>query len=403
MQGVVVGEPIFLAKTPRGYGRSDELQAEFLEAAERLRELDGWSNPNNHGERELRADLALEGGGVKGVGLIGAVLALDEAGYRFHRVAGTSAGAITASIVAGIVQSGGDMLTLRETLASLDFRRFMPEGKLHEVMGHSPGHFAKVVTDAALLTRREGLYAADYLDEWLGPVLRDQLGIRTFGDLRLTGADDAEVDSSPSGPYRLVVYTSDLTRARLACLPLDYATYGVDPDAQDPVRAVRASMAVPFYFEPVHFEAFEATISVDGPGGSPTTVTFPAGEHTWVDGGLLAKFPIHTFDRADGRAPRWPTIGIKLSQFRADYPITALRQSAVAVAVQCLRTMMNEWESITSSRSTMGRTIFVDNVGVSAMDFDLTPEQRDDLFLSGVAAATAFVIEAAKQGGVPRR
>ena len=39
------------------------------------------------------ADLVLEGGGVKGIGLAGAVLALDQAGYRFQRVAGTSAGA----------------------------------------------------------------------------------------------------------------------------------------------------------------------------------------------------------------------------------------------------------------------------------------------------------------------
>ena len=37
------------------------------------------------------------------------------------------------------------------------------------------------------------------------------------------------------------------------------------------------------------------------------------------------------------------------------------------------------------------------------MDFDLTPEQHDKLFLNGVDAATKFVIEAAKRGGVPRR
>jgi hypothetical protein len=31
------------------------------------------------------ADLVLEGGGVKGIGLAGAVIALDQAGYRFQR------------------------------------------------------------------------------------------------------------------------------------------------------------------------------------------------------------------------------------------------------------------------------------------------------------------------------
>ena len=399
----VVTDSILLANTPRGYRRSDELQDEFLAAAETLRRLDGWPNPNNGGERELRADLALEGGGVKGVALVGAILALDEAGYRFHRVAGTSAGAVTASLVAGIVQSGADMLTLRTTLQSLDFRRFVPEGKLHEMMGHAAGHFAKVVTDAALLTSREGLYSGDYLDEWLSPVLHGKLGIRSFGDLVLTPADDPDLSDSSSRQYRLVVYTSDLTRGRLACLPFDYVTYGVNPDDQDPVRAVRASMSVPFYFEPVHFSAREATVEVEGPGGSSALVRFPAGDHTWVDGGLLAKFPIHTFDRTDGQPPRWPTIGVKLSQFQTDYSTTTFRESAIAVAVRCLKAMMNEWQTVASHQSTVGRTIFVDNIGLSAMDFDLTPHQHDELFLNGVDAATKFVIEAAKRGGIPRR
>lgn len=64
-----VTDSIPLADSPRGYRRSDQLQDEFLAAAETLRQHDGWPNPNNAGVRELRADLALEGGGVKGVGL----------------------------------------------------------------------------------------------------------------------------------------------------------------------------------------------------------------------------------------------------------------------------------------------------------------------------------------------
>ncbi len=234
-------------------------------------------------------------------------------------------------------------------------------------------------------------------------MLHDQLGIRTFGDLALTEADDPELKESSGRQYRLVVYTSDLTRARLACLPYHYVTYGVESDEQDPVRAVRASMSVPFYFEPVHFQAREATVEVAAPGGSSRLVRFPAGEHTWVDGGPLAKFPIHTFDRADSLSPRWPTIGIKLSQLQTDYSTTTFRESAIAVAVRCLKTMMNEWETIASHQSTAGRTIFVDNIGLNLMDFDLTPQQLDKLFLNGVDAAIRFVIDAAKQGGVPRR
>ncbi|MGC8511053.1 MAG: patatin-like phospholipase family protein [Acidimicrobiales bacterium] len=152
-----MSEGVYLSDGARGYERSDRLQEDFVAAAARLLEVDGWANPSRGGARELRADLALEGGGVKGIALVGAVMVLDEAGYRFHRVAGTSAGAVTASVIAGIVKAGHDMTTLLAALRSLDFRKFMPDGRLHDVMGRTAGHFASIVADAAILTNREGI------------------------------------------------------------------------------------------------------------------------------------------------------------------------------------------------------------------------------------------------------
>ncbi len=395
-------ESITLSKNPRGYQREDALQQEFEAAAEKLRDLDGWSNPAHDGQRELRADLALEGGGVKGIAHVGAVLVLDEAGYRFHRVAGTSAGAITASIIAAIVQSGASMSTLRTSLRSINFRRFMPEGKLHELVHRDAGHMAKLVADAAILTSREGLYSTEYLEEWLRPILHDQLGIKTFADLRLPNAD-VDPHAVPAQQYRLVVYTSDLTRSRLTRLPWDYSSYGVDPDLQDPVTAVRASMSVPFYFAPVRFEARETSVEVPESAGGSSMVHLPGGPHTWVDGALLAKFPIHTFDGVESGTPQWPTIGIKLSQSHPDVPTGNVRESALTIAVRCLRTMMNEWDANAPHESTAMRTIFVNNNGIGTMDFDLSEQDQDGLFLNGVEAATRFVINAARQGGVPRR
>ena len=48
----------------------------------------------------LKFDGVFEGGGVKGIALIGALKRLEEENVVFSRVAGTSAGAITASLVA---------------------------------------------------------------------------------------------------------------------------------------------------------------------------------------------------------------------------------------------------------------------------------------------------------------
>ena len=38
---------------------------------------------------DLRADLVLSGGGVKGIGLVGAVAALVDGGHRPQRISGT--------------------------------------------------------------------------------------------------------------------------------------------------------------------------------------------------------------------------------------------------------------------------------------------------------------------------
>jgi NTE family protein len=50
------------------------------------------------------ADLVFEGGGVKGIGLAGAYAALERSGFAPKSVAGTSAGAITAALVAGLTR-----------------------------------------------------------------------------------------------------------------------------------------------------------------------------------------------------------------------------------------------------------------------------------------------------------
>ena len=42
-------------------------------------------------------DLVCEGGGIKGIALLGAIYYLNEQGYEFKKIAGTSAGAIVAS------------------------------------------------------------------------------------------------------------------------------------------------------------------------------------------------------------------------------------------------------------------------------------------------------------------
>src|SRR5215470_7322391 len=45
-------------------------------------------------------DGVFEGGGVRGVGLVGALSVIEDAGYEFVNLAGSSAGAIVATLIA---------------------------------------------------------------------------------------------------------------------------------------------------------------------------------------------------------------------------------------------------------------------------------------------------------------
>jgi NTE family protein len=384
-----------------GYARNPQLQQDFDAAAEHLRQVDGYVDPTDPQHRpQLRADLALEGGGVKGIGLAGAVLVLDEAGYSFPRVAGTSAGGIAACLIASISKAGKPIPTLRAYLGQLVFANFMPESALHRWFDHRGGGL-EMIADAAILTHQMGLYTGDYLAEWLQPIL-DGLGVRTFADLKITLADDPGMSLPPNERYRLVVHASDLTRGELVQLPWDYAYYGLPADEQEVVRAVRASMSIPFFFEPVTVDANAADIDVAMPDGSVIRQHYDAGTVTWTDGGMLRNFPISAFDRVDGQPARWPTIGVKLSSLQTRFGPTEASTNAVGVGIRALHTMMNEWDRYNVEETTAARTIFVDNAGLTATQFDLTPDQQNELFINGVRSATRFVIEMSHAGGVPR-
>lgn len=310
-------------------------------------------------------DLVLEGGGVKGIGLAGAVIELDRAGYTFPRVAGTSAGAIAAALIAALNAAGRPLSMLDEIISGVDYSRFMDAGR---------------IASAKNLVLHMGLYDGDYLTMWLGDAL-DQIGITTFGQLRY---DDRGADTmlAPSRRYTLIVHTSDISRGRCVRLPWDYPAYG-KPDIDDLpiVDAVRASMSIPFFFEPVRFDAPAAI--VDG-------THYDEAHIVWVDGGMLSNFPIEVFDRGDGEPSRWPTLGIKLSAMQTTVTSDQGVNNVFAESVACLHTLMDNADRYYVTPDKAARTIFIDNAGIKATDFHLSPDDKRKLYSNGKQAAAKW-------------
>jgi NTE family protein len=312
-----------------------------------------------------KVDLVLEGGGVKGIGLVGAVLKLSESGYVFPRVAGTSAGAIVAALVAAHQVAGKPLKNLEAIMASVDYNRFQDEEPLEQLTG--------VAGKITALLLHMGIAKGDYLVEWLGNELAD-LGVHTFADLAIGDADDPGTGLPADQRFRLVVHTSDISRGALVRLPWDYPYYGVkDPGSMRVVDAVRASMSIPFFFRPVSF---------------PT----PEGKATWVDGGMLSNFPITVFDRTDGKAQRWPTWGIKLSARPAAVQVDRPAGNDFELAKSCVQTLLTGWDRYhLDDENVTARTVFVDCGSMNATNFAITTAEQSKLCDAGRSAATSYL------------
>ncbi len=302
---------------------------------------------------------------MKGIGLGGAITALMRAGYRFERVAGTSAGAIAGALLAAGISERG----LVEAMARLRYAR-VPDRGLPKL---------PILSEGISLLHSAGAYEGDYIHGFVRDELA-RLGVRRFGDLRRTDdGDDANLP--PERRYALVVTATDITHGRLLRLPWDYALLGLDPDEQLVADAVRASISIPLYFEPV--------IVRHGDTGEPTTL---------VDGGVLSNYPIEIFDRTDLRPPRWPTFGIKVvpgvsagdhelfpSVALPALPPVKLLERVVATAI------VGNDQTYSERPCVRRRTIGVDTSAVGIVEFDASEEQRATVIANGTAAAEHFL------------
>jgi len=308
------------------------------------------------------ADLVLEGGGVKGVALAGAAAELLGR-YRFERVAGSSAGALLAAFLAAGLDADGVL----ERTARLEYDRV-------------PDRWAPVpvLAPAVGLLTRSGLHPGRYVTEWVRRELAD-LGVRTFGDLRRDDPGD-DPALAPWQRYRLVVTATDVTRGRLLRLPWDYRDYGLDPDAQPVADAVRASLAIPYFF-------------------SPRTLRDPrtGRRSTLVDGGVLSNFPVETFDRTDAAAPRWPTFGVGVGDALSDEDasvLPALRRlpGPLRLLDSLVATTVSARDRAYLARPCVRRRAFsVDTTGTGLTEFDVGEAERARLVAAGTAAARDFL------------
>lgn len=291
----------------------------------------------------MRIDAVFSGGGVKAFAFIGVLDQIEQHQYTVERVAGTSAGAIFASLIAANYQ----LKDIKRMLDELHLKSLLDAPLLMRIIPFSKWLF---------LYFQKGIYKGDLLEEWIAQQLAAK-SIFTFSDIE---------------PGYLKIVVSDLTLGKLVVIPDDLERiYGIDPATFSVARAVRMSAGFPYFFKPK---------AILGRNKQKSMI---------VDGGLLSNFPLWIFENGNQKSKR-PLIGVKLSS-NIEKGETHTISNAIDMFTALFSTMKLAHDSRYISKKNEANIIFVPVEDVGPINFSIDTKAKEQLILSGQESADLFL------------
>lgn len=293
-------------------------------------------------------NLVFQGGGVKGIAYVGALGVLEQQGIleRIERVAGTSAGAITATLLAVRLTP----TELRNLMGNLQFENFKDDG-----------------SDLRVL-RRYGYYKGDYFLDLMRCLINHQTrkDSPTKPEPTVTFEELARRELARGGKAReLRLFATDLTTGEIQELSLEKT-----PDLEIALAA-RMSMSIPLFF---------AAIERDG--------------NVFVDGGVLDNYPIIAFDGdehhdADGER-RKKTLGFTLLSPTQGDPVKI--RNLLEYSESLVETVLNvQVDDLLVDARNLARTVGINDLDVPTTAFDLSPMTKQALIDSGIECTCSFL------------
>lgn len=214
-------------------------------------------------------NLVFEGAGIRGIAYCGAIQEMEARKLMtgIEKVGGTSSGAIVAMMLS-LGYTGREIETL---ITKTKFKK-LNDGGFFFIGGINR------------LKKYFGWYKGKKAEKWLGEVIKEKTGNAdiTFEELYQRGFKDLYVTGTSLTQQKPVIFSKE--------------TF-----PQMKVRhAVRISISIPLYFEPVFIDS------------NGTIIHHPKqkqGLDVLVDGGIVENFPIHIFDK---EKPDLNTIGFRM-------------------------------------------------------------------------------------------
>lgn len=324
-------------------------------------------------------NLVFEGGGILGISYIGVLDFLFRNGLMddLSRVAGTSAGAVTACITSFNLPFGES----RKICNTLDYRLVPSKGKM-ENMGFMPEEInerlEKFLGDMNCVYRlisRFGWFSTDYFYDWMKGVIEDQFD-RTKKSPPYTFADFKDPLLHKEGRPFLDLYVIGTDISMKTTQIFSYET----TPKMEVAQAVRISMSVPIFFEAVIRERINTL------GNSITNV--------FCDGGLMHNYPLNIFDYpmfSDNlyEGINMSTLGVRFKYKYGHTHIDNLWQYIESLSRASTYIQQQIYESNPLNKE---RSITIDTKDVEALNFDIDLNDVTYRFLyrQGYEAANEF-------------
>uniref|UniRef100_A0A832H080 Phospholipase n=1 Tax=Oscillatoriales cyanobacterium SpSt-402 TaxID=2282168 RepID=A0A832H080_9CYAN len=309
------------------------------------------------------ADAVFEGGGVKGTAFLGALRCFDDAGIKFRKVAGTSAGAITAAMLA----AGFTVDRLESILGALDYNSLLSKKTSPFIVNGSPeddlDNSIWMLVNLLLVGKR-GQYSSEPFLCWLQNQL-DEQGISSFTSIKCES-------EAWYHQRELRVVVSDISQKAMRVLPLELPAYQKSADQFSVSEAVRLSMSIPLFFEPGKL-----------------------GESTIVDGGILSNFPLWIYDAPACQRPKCPTFGFQLGEEESDNKESKTEnptRTAAGIFSNMFSTMLVAVDRHYVVRNDQGRVIKIGTGKITATKFNLSNADKDYLYEQGYQKAKDFLL-----------
>jgi NTE family protein len=321
-----------------------------------LFQLTGYSQNQSY------KNLVMEGGGVRGIAYTGALEVLDSLGIlkNIERVGGTSAGAITATMLA-IGYAPHEMTDIISHLPLKDFND-----------GSITGGISR-------LRYKFGFYKGQKISDWIDSMIKKKTGNAdfTFSELHELKKQKHYKD--------LYITGTDLSYRCLRVFSYEsYPTMKIRD-------ALRISFSIPLYYEPLRID------------NSGHVVDALANEnyHLMIDGGLLSNYPIDIFDSPHyfpcdslGDCRNRETLGLLLEK---PAHMLTVNSNYVSLPIETLTDYVKAMYQTSVDRPNpdkpgLKRTIAINDLGLTSRVRKLSAKTMEELIESGRNGVRIFFL-----------